>query len=172
MLCNQKDVEQRLKRKLSTVEAEYLDGMIQEAEVLVLGYLKCPPGRFDGEIPEAVRLVTSRMVARVIQEGDIDPEVFGAVQYGTTAGPYSQQSTFVSGARTGAPWLTKVDKSTLDQYRCGGKAFQIDTAPRGRSIHSEACSANNYRGADYWLAYCTCGADIAGKPVYGVLNEG
>lgn len=166
MFCTGKDVEKRLRRQLTGDEEEYLDGMIEEAEVLVLGYLECPADRFADAVPDAVRLVTSRMVARVIQEGDIAPDDFGAVQYGATAGPFSQQRTFVAGSRTGAPWLTKVDKSALDPFRCGGKAFQVDTAPRGGSLHSVTCSANDYVGAPHWFAYCTCGADIAGKPIF------
>lgn len=176
MFCTQDDVEKRLRRTLEPGEVTYLEGMIEEAEALVLSYLGCPPDKYAGTVPSALTLVTSRMVARVIQEGDmVDPETFGATQAGMTAGPYSQQVTFAAGSRTGAPWLTKVDKGLLDAYRCGGKAFAIDTAPRGSTVHAPTCSAINYahNGASIgWQAYCTCGADIAGTPIYGGDDEG
>lgn len=41
-----------------------------------------------------------------------------------------------------------------------GKAFSIDTAPAGRSSHLPWCSLS--MGA----AYCSCGTDIAGYPIY------
>ena len=169
VFCAKTDVEKRLRRTLTADETTWLPGMIEEAQALVASYLACPSDRFDDGVPDAVVLVTSRMVARVIQEGDtVDPELFGAVQVGATAGPFSQQATFQAGARTGAPWLTKADKSVLDPYRCSGKAFSIDTAPRGGTIHAEACSAINYIGAPHWQAYCTCGAYLAGVPTSGV----
>ena len=169
VFCTAEDVEKRLRRDLTDDEADWLDGMIEEAQALVVSYLACPPDRFEDEVPDAVVLVTSRMVARVIQEGDTaDPDLFGATQAGITAGPYSQQVTFQAGARTGAPWLTKVDKSMLDPYRCSGKAFAIHTAPSRGSVHSVTCSANNYIGAPYWQAYCDCGAYLAGAPTPGV----
>lgn len=173
--CADSDIEKRLRRTLTSDEKMYTPGMIEEAQALVVAYLGCPPEKFAAEVPSALTLVTSRMVARVIQEeATIDPETFGATQTSMVAGPYSQQATFAAGARTGAPWLTKVDKGILDQYRCAGKAFAIDTAPRGGTCHAEGCSAINYQGlpSEYWQAYCTCGADIAGVPIYGGSDEG
>ena len=130
--CTQTDVEQRLRRDLTEDEEDYLDGMIQEAQLLVTAYLGCGPDPYiDAEnIPDAVRIVTSRMVARVLQEADTAPEYFGATQVGETAGPFSQQVTFQSGSRLGSPWLAKADRETLHPYRCSGKAYSIDTAPR------------------------------------------
>lgn len=171
MFCTQADVEKRLRRPLVEDEVEYLDGMIEEAEALVLSYLGCPPEKYAVVVPSALTLVTSRMVARVLNEGDVvDSDTYGATQAGITAGPYSQQVTFASGSRTGAPWLTKVDKGLLDSFRCSGKAFAIDTAPRGGSVHDPTCSSINY-APGYWYAYCTCGADIAGFPIYGIADD-
>ena len=169
MFCTQDDVEKRLRRSLTDDEVEYLDGMIEEATDLVLAYLECPPDKYGEDVPKQIVRVVSRMVARVIQEGEVaDPVTFGATQVGMTAGPMSGNVSFQAGSRTGAPWLTRVDKGLLDQFRCGGKAFSIDTAPRQGCVHDETCSAMKYRGAEYWTAYCTCGADIAGVPIYGV----
>lgn len=162
--CEENDVEQRLRRPLTTDESEYLDGMIEEASALVLSYLGCPEDKYEDQVPDGIRLVTSRMVARVIDEsGTINSGTFGATQVGATAGPFSHQATFAAGSRTGAPWLTRVDRSMLNQYKCSGKAFSIDTAPRQGVIHRDVCSI-------YWnngdIAFCSCGADIAGRPIF------
>lgn len=42
-----------------------------------------------------------------------------------------------------------------------GRAFTLDLAPGAATIHSQVCSLRF--GADY----CSCGADIAGKPIFG-----
>jgi len=129
--CTQTDVEQRLRRELTEAESDYLDGMIEEAQLLVLSYLGHRTTPYTtGQVPQAIRVVTSRMVARVIQEADTAPEYFGASQIGETAGPFSQQVTFQTGSRLGSPWLAKADRETLNPYRHSGKAFSIDTAPR------------------------------------------
>lgn len=132
VFCKKEDVEKRLRRVLTSDENTYLPGMIEEAQLLVVSYLGCGPDPYeeDEDVPDAVRVVTSRMVARVIQEADVAPEYFGATQIGETAGPFSQQVTFQSGTRIGSPWLAKADKEILNPYRCSGKAFSIDTAPR------------------------------------------
>ncbi len=41
-------------------------------------------------------------------------------------------------------------------------AFSIDMVPGVGSIHDVACSLR------FGATYCSCGADIAGKPIYGV----
>jgi hypothetical protein len=41
-----------------------------------------------------------------------------------------------------------------------GKAFSIDTAPPQTGLHLPWCALN--MGA----AYCSCGVDIAGEPIY------
>lgn len=42
-------------------------------------------------------------------------------------------------------------------------AFAIDMVPGVGSIHDLACSLR------FGAVYCSCGADIAGKPIYGVV---
>lgn len=168
VFCTQEDVVKRLRRPLNSDETEYLDGLIEEAQALVVAHLGCGPDRYEqGDVPVAIRITTSRMVARVLQQSEnMDPAYFGAVQVGTTAGPYSEQTTFHGESRLGSPWLSKTDRESLAPYKCGTKAFSVDTAPIHSTIHSETCSANRYIGAEHWYAYCDCGADIAGKPIY------
>ena len=164
-LCTADDVSNRLRRALTTAEVEYAPAMIEEAQALVLGYLGCGEDPYEelADVPDAVRIVTSRMVARVIEQGQTEPGEVGAVQVGNTAGPFGKQITFAPGARLGSPWLAKADKESLDPYRCDSKAFGIDTARARRfAEHSEACSLR------FGATYCSCGADIAGAPIYGV----
>ena len=48
-----------------------------------------------------------------------------------------------------------------------GKAYAVDTVAAPCAIHADVCSANQYANAPYWYAgFCTCGADIAGLPLY------
>lgn len=166
--CTQDDVENRLRRPLTTTEINYLDSLIEEAQVLVEGYLRCPPGAYPepDDVPAAVRVVVSRMVARVItQEANTPAELLGATQIGETAGPFSSQVSFGQ-PRFGSPWLQKSDRESLSPFRCASKAFSIDTAPGRGTVHAEGCSAINYLGlpGNYWAAYCTCGAYLAGAP--------
>lgn len=128
--CSQFDVEKRLRRILTTAEAEYLPGMIEEAQLLVVAFLGCGEDAYPtvDDVPAAVRVVTSRMVARVIEQAETTPpEMLGATQVGNTAGPFSQQVSFAQ-PRYGSPWLQRTDKETLEPYSCAGKAFEIDLA--------------------------------------------
>jgi len=48
-----------------------------------------------------------------------------------------------------------------------GKAYAVDTVAPSYAIHADVCSANQYANVPYWYAgFCTCGADIAGFPLY------
>lgn len=152
VFCTQEDVEQRLRRDLTEDEEDYLDGMIEEAQLLVVAYLGCAPDAYltADNVPDAVRVITSRMVARVIQEADTAPEYFGATQIGETVGPFSQQVTFQQGSRLGSPWLAKADRETLEPFRCSGKAFSIDTAPSYKQYTSEQERAELLTGDRGW----------------------
>lgn len=130
--CTPDDVQQRLRRQLTEEELEWFDSMQEEAQDLVLSYLGCTPNKYSDNLPSVITTVTSRMIARVIQEGNIEqqPTPYGATHYTATAGPFSGQVQFAAGSRTGAPWITKVDKTMLDPHRCTGKAYSINTAPQ------------------------------------------
>lgn len=168
------DVEARLGRSLTPEETARTDpGLLEEASALVVGYLGCDPAS-PGPVPSGVRVVTSRMVARVLQqEGGSTSSggtPVGAEQVTRSMGPFSETYGFgSSGAGSGAPWLGTADKQALKPYRCDGKAFAIDTAPGSACAHSAACSANRYVNVSHWQAYCTCGADVAGQPIYGSM---
>lgn len=59
--------------------------------------------------------------------------------------------------------LFRPDEISQLQALCqsnSGKAFSVDTAPGCATAHSPICSLV------FGAAYCSCGADIAGQPLY------
>ncbi|GEM41974.1 hypothetical protein NN4_64930 [Nocardia ninae NBRC 108245] len=112
LLCDESDVEQRLRRAVTTVEGEYLSGLIEEASELVVAH--CGRNRSYTPVPDAVRLVTSRMVARVL---DAPREGTNVESAQATAGPFQWSQRYTAESRTGGPWLTSADRKTLRGMR-------------------------------------------------------
>lgn len=78
------------------------------------------------------------------------------------AGPYSV--TTDTRQRTGFNlWPSEIE-ALQELCRTAGKAgaFAVDTAPGDAVQHSPLCALN------FGAAYCSCGADIAGQPLYEV----
>lgn len=115
MLASIVDVEARLGRDISEDEVLRVDGLLEEASVLVESHL----GREFEVAPAAVRLVVSRMVARVLEAPD---DGFNSESASFTAGPFSKNVKYVAGASGGSPWLTAVDRKMLRPFgaRRGG----------------------------------------------------
>lgn len=112
-------------------------------------------GPTSDQLAEA-RLVLLGAVKRWAEAGA------GAVQ-SQTAGPYGM--TVDTRQRTGFNlWPSEIESL---QDICAvsddnsGKAFSVDTAPSLSGIHAETCSLN------FGATYCSCGADIAGFPLFG-----
>lgn len=94
------------------------------------------------------------------------------------AGAFSQITTGPFGVTTDNRqrggyrlWPSEIEQL---QDICGGTSagiFSIDTVGDA-TVHSDVCSANTYVDDNgvivYGAAYCTCGADIAGFPLYEV----
>lgn len=111
------DIEAALGRTLSSGEDASVGALLEEATDLLIGYLGCEPD----PVPDAVKRVCARMVARVFaQAASSSAPVVGASQVQQTAGPFSTSSSFASGTSTGAPWLAAADKIALRPHRCGG----------------------------------------------------
>jgi hypothetical protein len=110
--CDADDVANRLRRALTSAEEEYVDAVIAEAQALVVAYLNRGEEPFETveDVPSAVTVVTSRMVARVFQQ---DGQPIGAETL--TAGPFATK--YVAGANSGSPWLANTDKLTLRPHR-------------------------------------------------------
>lgn len=108
------DVEKRLGRDLDDDELAVVEGLLEEAEVLVEGYL----GRIPEPVPRRVSVVASRMVARVLEQPDAEAFYAESVQH--SAGPFSETKRYSTGASGGSPWLTAADKQALRCVRVGG----------------------------------------------------
>ena len=108
------DVAKRLGRDLDDDELAVVDGLLEEAEVLIEGYL----GEIPQPVPRRVTIVASRMVARVLEQPDAEAFYAESIQH--TAGPFAETKRFSTGASGGAPWLTAADKQALRRARAGG----------------------------------------------------
>lgn len=108
------DVEKRLGRDLDDDELAVVEGLLEEAEVLVEGYL----GRIPEPVSRRVSVVASRMVARVLEQPDAEAFYAESVQH--SAGPFSETKRYSTGASGGSPWLTAADKQALRRVRIGG----------------------------------------------------
>lgn len=124
------DVEQALRRALTDDEDTYVDGVIAEAQDLVVAHLGRGEDPYeDGEVPGTVTRVTARMTARVFQQTG---QAIGASQQQQSAGPFSTGQTFTTGANTGGPWLSAADKKALAPYRLAGGMRSVSfTSERG-----------------------------------------
>lgn len=107
------DVEKRLGNEIDPDEKDRVEGLLEEATILVEGYI----GTVTKPVPRAVRVVTSRMVARVLQAPS-DGFTQDSVSY--SAGDYSKNVTYNTGGSGGSPWLTKTDKIALRKAKGGG----------------------------------------------------
>lgn len=78
-----------------------------------------------------------------------------------TAGPFSVATD--TRQRTGFNlWPSEIESLQALCRDGKGGAFAIDTAPGCATWHAETCSLT------FGALYCSCGADIAGQPLYGV----
>jgi len=159
-LAQSADVAARLRRALTTAEADGVDDLVEEASVKVLAHIGKGEDYFATvDIPTTVKIVTSRMVARVFEQAPAGV-IPGTQQAGKTTGPFSTQTTFINGASSGGPWLTRSDRADLDNAMGANKVFGVDTLASS-SIHAEWCALN------FGALYCSCGVDIAGSIIFG-----
>ena len=108
------DVAKRLGRDLDDDEMVVVEGLLEEAEVLIEGFL----GEIPQPVPRRVTVVASRMVARVLEQPDAEAFYAESVQH--AAGPFSETKRYSTGASGGSPWLTAADKQALRRVRVGG----------------------------------------------------
>lgn len=132
-----------------------IEQIIEDAEALALLAAPCL-GKYDPPLSElqtaAVRAILRGAIMRWSDAGS------GARQ-STSTGPFSETiDTTVT--RRGMYWPSEI--TSLQSICSDGqsnKAFSVDTVGFG-SVHAEICSVN--LGA----TYCSCGADIAGFPLW------
>ncbi len=109
MLASLSDVEARLKDPDGEFDEQRALGLLEEASALVMSYL----GVVSDPVPDVVRIVVSRMVARVL-EAPVASHGAETVSY--TAGPFAANMSFSQGSSGGAPWLTVSDKTMLGPF--------------------------------------------------------
>lgn len=104
----------------------------------------------DADIP---LLVSVEMVRRAML-APVDQAPAGQVQQ--TAGPFSQSVSYTN--PTGDLYLTKAERQMLG---AGGQAaFTVPLGSPRSASHRAWCSLA------FGASYCSCGADIAGVPIY------
>ena|SRR5690554_3356965 len=142
-------------RPLTSDETSRADVLLADAAVKIRA--ACPDvdariesGDLDPEIP---KIVSCDMVRRAMLS-PVDQAPMQQMQQ--TAGPFSHSGTFVN--PTGDLYLTKAEKQMLG---CGGqRAFTVRLAGTAATTHVPWCSLA------FGAGYCSCGADIAGPPLY------
>ncbi len=125
VLASSADVVARLGRPLTTDETARVTGLLEEASVMAEGWLQCVPD----PVPDAVKIVVSRMVARVLATGpDAGGPDPGVSQIQATMGIFGVTRGFSPDATSGGVWLTRQDKSMLRPYGCRGRAGNVGTS--------------------------------------------
>lgn len=120
MLATESDVQQRMGRPLSDDELDRVPGLIEEASALVEAYI----GQTLDPVPDPVVIVTSRMVARVL---DTDPGIVGLESTQLSAGSFQQTRRFGDSVTSGGPWLRRADKLILRRWVRRGRAGNVAT---------------------------------------------
>lgn len=137
----------------ATIDAAKAAAMIEDAESTAILIAPCVADLEEGSPKRgAVKAILRGAVLRWHDAGS------GALQQ-VSAGPF-QQSIQVQSRRS-LFWPSEIEQlQSLCKDSGGGKAFAVDTAPGSAGSHLPWC--NLMFGANY----CSCGADIAGVPIY------
>jgi hypothetical protein len=130
-----------------------VEQMVDDAVALAVLHAPCLADPLEPVKADAVRAILRGAVLRWAEAGSgaLQSENIGA--YGYTVDNRQQ--------RKGMFWPSEI---TQLQSICGPSsgAFAVDTVGVGVDMHSDACSLR------FGALYCSCGADIAGFPLYGV----
>ena len=125
VLASSVDVEARLGRILTPDEAARSAGLLEEASVMAEAWLR----RVPDPVPDAVRIVVSRMVARVlVASGSSSGPEPGTSQVQATMGVFGVTRSYSSDATSGGVRMTRQDKSTLRNLGCRGRAGNAGTS--------------------------------------------
>lgn len=156
------DLEARW-RPLSTAEKATAAVLLGDASAMIRAecpdidarLVAVPPATVPELDPTVPRMVVCAVVKRaMLASAASDGAPVTAVQQ--TAGPFSQSLTMAN--PTGDLYLTRAEKRVLG---CGAQtATTIPTPIAGSTAHLPWCSL--MLGA----AYCSCGVDIAGRPIF------
>lgn len=154
------DLAQRW-RPLSSAETTRAEVLLADASAIIRA--ECPgidtkttvvPPATAPEIdPGIPKMIACAMVKRAML---VTTDADGVSATQQTAGPFSQSTTFSN--PMGNLYLTKAEKRLLG---CGAQAaFTVPMSTTGATMHAPWCNLM------FGAAYCSCGADIAGRPIY------
>ncbi len=107
------DVVARLGRSLSPSETAAVSGLLTEASALVVGHLRRDYAAL-ADVPEAVRVVVGRVVARALTGSSTLPA--GATQFGSALSVMSSTVKLGADVVVGSVWLSRTDKVTLSPH--------------------------------------------------------
>ena len=124
VLASSADVVVRLGRPLTTDETARVTGLLEEASVMASEWMRCVPD----PVPDSVKIVVSRMVARVFTTAAAGGPEPGVSQVQATMGLFGVTRGFSPDATSGGVWLTRQDKSMLRPYGCRGRAGNVGTS--------------------------------------------
>lgn len=151
----------------ATIPEAKAAAMVEDAEAMAILAAPCLPDLLTapgGELPaDAARRLAKVAALKAILRGAIlrwFDAGSGAMQ-SQTAGPFGQVlDTRVQ--RKAMFWPSEIEQlQNLCQSSEAGKAFAVDTVSVS-TYHAATCSLN------FGALYCSCGADIAGVPIFGV----
>lgn len=127
MLAAAADVVARLGRPLTDDEQGRVDGLLEEASDLVVGFLGCTP---TDPIPGPVVRVVSRMVARIfgLKYGPDDAPEQAISAVNALMGPFQVNWQYDTDKSDGEPWLSKKDRLKLGPFRCRRRAGNVATS--------------------------------------------
>ena len=150
----------------ATIDAAKATEMVADAEAQAILIAPCLPGLLTVPVDEtvaALALRTAKLAAvKSILRGAIlrwDEAGTGAVQTEVT-GPFSKTTQYQ--ARRGMFWPSELTQlQDICKDTAASKIYSVDTVPY-TTAHAPWC--------DLMLGgtTCSCGADIAGYPIYGV----
>lgn len=131
-----------------------VDDMIDDAEARALLAAPClaVPGDLTEDQRKAVKAILRGALMRWSDAGT------GVVQSESSGTLSTTVDTTI--VRRGLFWPSEVaELQKICSDGQSGKVFAVDTAGFG-PVHADACSVN------FGAAYCSCGADIAGFPLW------
>lgn len=134
------------------IDRDKADAMIVDAMALAAQIAPCILND-DFAHPAAAKAIIRRAILRWNEAGT------GAIQ-STTAGPFSN-TVDTSVTRRGMFWPSEItDLQRLCSSSGGARAFAVDTVGSLTANHADVCSLT------FGALYCSCGADIAGTPLW------
>ena len=148
----------------ATIDVAKAAAMIEDAEAQAILVAPCLPGLLTAPVDEtteaeALRLAKLSASKSILRAAILrwDEAGTGAVQTQVT-GPFSQTTQYQ--ARRGMFWPSEIEQL---QGICTApaKSFAVDTVPTV-TVHAVWCDIS------LGGTTCSCGADIAGYPIYGV----